>query len=433
MRARRRRPADTVLAKDTLWIAFGQVLRVGMQAAYFVLIARALGTRDFGAYVGVLAVVAVAAPFASLGSGSLLIKHVARTPHTFPQHWGKALATTLLTGTILLGIVTIVARVWLPASISLRLVLAVGAADLLFVRLVDISAQAYQAYQRLPRTALLQLLLSPLRLVAAITLVTVTSTPTAVEWGMLYLVSALVGAGVALALVKRELGGPEFHVRQLGSELREGAFFSVSHSAQTSISDIDKAMLARLATLEATGVYAAAYRLVDVAFLPIGSLLVATYARFFQHGVQGVRATARYARRLLGLGACYGLLAGAALYLLAPTLPAILGDEYRGAITTVRWLAVLPLLKTIYYLGADALTGAGYQGARTMVQVSVAAVNVLLNVWLIPLYSWRGAAVATVLSEGLLGLAIWTTLWHLGRHERRVQSPHQTSSIVELG
>jgi len=430
---RRLHPADLLLARNTFWVASGQILRVGVQAVYFILIARALGAREFGAYMGVLALVAVAAPFATLGSGNLLIKHVARAPHTFARQWGKALTTTLLTGTILLGVVTVVARLWLPASVPLRFVLAIGAADLLFVRLVDLSAQAYQAHQQLSRTALLQLLLSPVRLLAATLLIAVSPAPTALEWGVLYLLTAMVGGGVAVFFVNRELGRPEFHLRHLGSDLGEGAFFSMSLSAQTFTNDIDKAMLARLATLEATGVYAAAYRLVDVAFLPVGSLLMATYAQFFQQGMHGVGATARFARRLLSLGAGYGLLAAAALYLLAPVLPVILGDGYREAILAVRWLALLPFLKAIHYFGADALTGAGHQGIRTVVQVSTAMINVLLNVWLIPLYSWRGAAVATLVSDGLMGVAIWSIVWHLGRHPARFQAPENAPSVVGLG
>jgi O-antigen/teichoic acid export membrane protein len=435
MQARGRwdRLRDSVLAKNTLWVAAGQVLRVGIQAVYFVLIARALGSREYGAYVGVVAVVAIASPFASLGSGNLLIKHVARNPSGFPQHWGKALATTLLSGTLLLGLVTFVARLWLPASITLLLVLVVGAADLLFVRLVDVGAQAYQAHQWLSRTAVLQLLVSPLRLLAAILLAAQSTAPTALEWGVLYLVSAALGSVVAILLVNSELGRPEFHFGRVGSELREGLFFSVSLSAQSATNDIDKAMLGRLASLEATGVYAAAYRLVDVAFLPIGSLLGATYTRFFQHGVHGIRATARFARQLLGLAAGYGLVASAALYFLAPAVTAILGDEYREGIAAIRWLAVLPLLKAVHYFGADALTGAGYQGVRTVVQVSIALVNVLLNLWLIPHYSWRGAAVATIASDGLMAAVIWATVWHLGRHRRRLKSPDDAPSVAEVG
>jgi O-antigen/teichoic acid export membrane protein len=423
---------DPVLFRDMLWVAMGQVLRIGVQAVYFVLIARALGARDYGAYAGVLAIVAIAAPFASLGTGSLLIKHVSRDRRQFPVLWGTALVTTLCTGLLLLGLVLGVARFVLPASIPLQLVLVIGAADLIFVRLVDIGAQSYQAHDRLSRTAVLQLLLSPLRLGAAVILIAMTPAPTALQWGWVYLASAAVGGGIAVILVSHELGRPEFHLRHLGTEWREGTFFAITLSAQSATNDIDKVMLARLASLEAAGVYAAAYRLVDVAFLPVGALLVAAYSRFFQHGVRGMRATASYGRRLLGVGAAYGLFAAAGLYFVAPGLPALLGQEYEQAVGAVRLLAVLPLLKAIHYFGADALTGAGYQGLRTLVLVVVAALNVLLNLWLIPLYSWRGAALATVLADGLLALAIWAAVWYLARDGKRIGGSPETPSVVEI-
>ncbi len=431
--ARWRQLANSVLARNTIWVAIGQGLRIGIQAVYFVLIARALGAREYGAYIGVVALVAIAAPFSSLGAGNLLIKHVVRNPGSFTRHWGKALATTLLSGTILLVVIAVVARAWLPSSIPLQLVLMVGAADLLFVRLLDVSAQAYQAHQRLSRTALLQLLLSPVRLVAAVLLIATVPSPTAVQWGSVYALSALLGSAVAVLLVNRELGKPEFHLRELGGELREGVFFAVCVSAQSSLLDIDKAMLARLVSLEATGVYAAADRLVAVAFLPIASLQVATYARFFEHGARGVRDSAQLARRLFPLAASYGILAGAALYLLAPFWPLVLGDEYQQAIPAVRWLAVLPLLKAVHFFGADALTGAGYQGTRTMVHVSIALVNVLLNAWFIPLFSWRGAAAASVISNVLMGLGIWGSVWYLARYERQFDSPEHERPIVAAG
>jgi len=90
-------------------------------------------------------------------------------------------------------------------------------------------------------------------------------------------------------------------------------------------------------------------------------------------------------------------------------------------------------LKAIHYFGADALTGAGHQGYRTVVQVGIAALNILLNLWLIPLYSWRGAAIATIVSDGLMGVAIWTLVWYLARHGGRLRSPDEIPSVVEVG
>jgi len=265
------------------------------------------------------------------------------------------------------------------------------------------------------RTALLQLLLSPLRVAAALVLLAATPSPTLVQWGVVYLGGAVIGSIIAVVLVIRELGRPVLHAADLTAEVGEGTLFAATLAAQTTTNDIDKALLARLSSLHATGVYGAAYRLVDIAFLPVGAVLTATYPRFFARGVDGVRATAHYARRLLAVATCYGLAAGLGLYLLAPLAPLVLGDEYPETVAAVRWLAVLPLLKVIHYFGADALTGAGFQGIRTALLVGVAGINVLLNLWLIPLYSWRGAATASILSDGLFGVAIWSALWYLGR------------------
>ena len=283
---------DGLLARNILWMGSGQAVSTVVQAIYFIIIARTLGPDGYGAFVGVVALVAVASPFASLGSGNLLVKHVSRDPDAFSRQWGKAIGTTLIGGTCLLALVTLIARVVLPPVIPLGLILAVGAADLIFVRLVDISALAYQGVQRLHRTAQLQLLVNPLRMMAAGVLLLTTPEPTAGHWGVFYFASAAVAGCLAITIVIRELGLPQFGLEHLRSEMREGAYFSIGLSAQTIYVDIDKTMLARLATLDATGVYAAAYRVVDVTFLPVGALVSATYARFFQHGVEGVRATA---------------------------------------------------------------------------------------------------------------------------------------------
>jgi O-antigen/teichoic acid export membrane protein len=112
-------------------------------------------------------------------------------------------------------------------------------------------------------------------------------------------------------------------------------------------------------------------------------------------------------RRLLSPSAGYSLLAFLCLFFCAPIVQYILGSQYARTVEAIRWLALLPLLKTIHYFVADSLTGAGYQGLRTLVQICVAVVNVLLNLWLIPNHSWRGAAWSSLASDGLLAVSLW--------------------------
>jgi O-antigen/teichoic acid export membrane protein len=206
--------------------------------------------------------------------------------------------------------------------------------------------------------------------------------------------------------------------------LREGFWFSTSLSAQTIYNDVDKTMLARLATLDAAGIYAAAYRLIDVAFLPIRALLAAAYPSFFRHGQDGIAGSFRFARRLVPRPLVYSAAVAAGMTLAAPLVPRILGAEYARTTEALRWLSLLPLLKTLHYFAADALTGAGHQGLRTLMQVVVAGFNVLVNLWLIPAYSWRGAAWSSLASDGLLAVALWSCALLLRTHSASATAGH---------
>jgi len=130
-----------------------------------------------------------------------------------------------------------------------------------------------------------------------------------------------------------------------------------------------------------------------------------------------VRASLKVARQLLPVAAGYATAAGLVLFLAAPLLPRILGADYEASIEATRLLAILPLLKSVHYFAADTLTGAGYQGRRTIAQIVVAAVNIGINIPLIAHASWRGAAWASIASDGLLALMLWTLLWATCRYE----------------
>ena len=62
----------------------GQGLRLVIQALYFVEIARSLGTRNYGAFISVVALVGIVFPFGSLGSGNLLVKNVCTKQKPIP-------------------------------------------------------------------------------------------------------------------------------------------------------------------------------------------------------------------------------------------------------------------------------------------------------------------------------------------------------------
>ena len=407
------------LTRNTLWMLLAQGLRIVLQAGYFVIIARVLGPEQYGAFVGATSLIAILAPFASLGSGHLLIKNVSRNRGLFAEYWGNALLMIVVSGFGLVALVLLIAPVLLPKTIPLSLIFLVCLTDLIFARVLDLAGQAFGAVLWLSKTAQLNILPNVTRLIAAFALMSLFTHPQALEWTFLYLISTAISALIALFMVHRLLGKPKLALSQIKLEIAEGFYFSIGLSAQTVYNDIDKTMLARLASLQATGIYASAYRLIDVAFVPVRSLLAAAYTEFFQHGTSGITGTINFAKRLLPLAGLYGVGVGIALFLLAPVVPYILGNEYQEAGQALRWLAPLPLLKALHHFAADTLTGAGFQGLRSAMQALIAAFNVLINLWLIPLYSWRGAAWSSLASDTFLVLSLWMLVFWL--YQRKIQ------------
>ncbi len=418
------------MARNTVWMFFGAGLRLLIQALYFIAIARALGVGKYGAFIGVLALVSIAVPFGDLGTGNLLVQNVSFNKSSFATYWGRALVTTAGFGSALAIVVVLLSHLVLPLSIPSRLVFLVSVSDILGLNIITTCGQAFQAFDQLKWMAALNVLVSAGRLIAASVLIGIHPHPSALQWGYSYASSTIFVAAMALILVWSKLGAPHFSWRRSIAEIREGCYFSASLSAQTIYNDIDKTMLARLGTLDATGIYGAAYRLIDVSFVPVSSLLFASYPGFFRAGADGISSCLRYAKPLLLRSLAYSVFICIAILVSAGAIPHVLGPEYARTTEALRWLAVLPILRALQFFFCNALTGAGYQGLRAGIQVVVALFNVGFNLWIIPLYSWRGAAWSSLASDALLALGVGAAALVLSRRSRTVAVNTSADALV---
>ena len=405
---------QSLLARNAAWLTIGQGGLKVLQATYFVVIARTLGAGGLGAFAAATALSQLIAPMAGLGAGNVLIQHVARRREAFDHYWGGALTLTLVAGACSVGAAALAGRALLPATIATSLVICVATSDLVFATVLFLCGQAYQAQEKMARTAQLPIVTTFLRLLAAFTFVATPGAHTAALWGYYYVVCTALSTATALWLTSRELGRPVIRFNYTTKDVRDGFYFAAGISAQNIYNDIDKVMLGRLVPdLSATGIYTAAYRVIDVLLVPIRSIGQAAYPKFFKHGARGVRSSVKVAQQLLPPAVGYGALAGILMFLVAPILPHLLGHGFDQAAGAVRWLSPLPVLKSVQFAAADALTGAGFQATRTALQVIVAGINIGINFPLITHYSWRGAAWSSLICDGLLSVALWGLVFYL--------------------
>ncbi|MGA2351633.1 MAG: flippase [Terracidiphilus sp.] len=400
------------MARNAGWMLVGQGINLILQAGYFLLLARLLGVIQYGIFVGALAFVTLVTPFSALGSGLLFMRYVGSGAGAFREYWGNILLSAFGVGLALTVLLRLLAPHLLnPASASITLMVAIG--ECIFRQLVISIGQVFQAYEQLRMTAIIGLLISLFRLLSIVIMAVVLHHATAWQWAALSLAVSILAAVVATTLITARFGLPRLSLSLFASRLGEGLNFSFASSTQSIYNDVDKTMLSHYGMNMANGIYTMAYRIVDVATIPISSLDSAALPRFFRQSRDGSSSVVRLSVQLAGRAALLGIISAICLFAAAPLIPHIVGPGFEDSVRAVRWLCLIPVFRGMHQITGSAITGVGLQRFRTVAQFSASAFNFGLNLWLIPRYNWEGAAWASLATDGALGVTNSLIAWRL--------------------
>jgi O-antigen/teichoic acid export membrane protein len=409
-----RRVRNSLLARNAGWIFVGQGVGFVLQAVYFVLLARLLGTREYGIYAGAFALASMPSAYSTLGTGTLLVRYVSSNASLFPVYWGNVILATSVTSFAVVGILYVVAKHFLdPASASIVILCAV--ANCFCAQLSTCAGQVFQTFEKLRVTATLNLLTNFLRFIAASILLLALHRATARQWAIASMAVSLTAAIIAVITVTMKYGPPKFQPKLFFSGAAEGLGYSFATSTTTAYNDLDKAMLSHYGMHVANGIYTMAYRVVDIATVPILSIRDAAMPRFFREGALGVKHSASLASRLLKRAVLLAVLSTALMFVAAPLIPRIVGAGFVQSISALRWLCLIPIFRSVHQITGSALTGAGLQKYRTASQLTAAITSLCLNVALIPHYGWLGAAWGSLMTDGLLAAMNASSLVYLSR------------------
>jgi O-antigen/teichoic acid export membrane protein len=295
------------------------------------------------------------------------------------------------------------------------------------------ASMVFQTFEKMRVSATITLLTSVLRLIFSLVMLFVFGHAYAWQWAVASLVISMLVAGAAVWLVTREYGLPSFSPGLLLKRSGEGFVFAVSGSTTSAYNDLDKVMLSHYGMLQANGIYSMAYRIVNIGTMPIMSLVGAAFPRFFQAGVNGPAAVLPMAKTLLKRTLIPGVIAVTGMFVFAPILPHLVGNSYREAVSALQWLCLIPIFRCFNLSAGDALSGAGDQKFRLVCQAAAAIGNGLLNLYLIPRYSWHGAAWASLLTDGALGVMNWIALLYLAHRARPATGIKKNGILGEPG
>jgi O-antigen/teichoic acid export membrane protein len=417
-----KRARKSLLVQNAAWLFAGQGFSFIAQGFYFIVLARLLGTTQYGLLAGAVALVAVVSQYSSLGSGIVFLRYVGPDHSRFRVYWGNVLISIFILGALIALGIRLTGR-WLvgPASVPLLFPIAIG--DCLFQQLSSCAGQVFQTFERMKFSAGLTLFTNLSRCLLAVGMLMTLGHATAWQWAVASLAVALVSACISVGMVTRYFGLPSFSPSLVLKHAGEGFVFAISGSTTAVYNDIDKVVLSHFGMDRANGLYSMAYRVVNIGAMPIQSIVGAALPRFFREGVKGIAATVPMARQLLKRTAGLGLLVSLGMFFCAPIIPHLVGSAYGESVSALRWLCLIPFFRCFHLSAGDAIAGAGHQKFRLVSQSIAAVGNLLLNLYLVPRYSWHGAAWASLATDGSLGVMNWIALMLLSKREVLVLQP----------
>lgn len=403
------------LAKGTLIMTFGIGMRTLGQALVFIVLARLLGVEAYGAYAAILAIAGTLGCFGGLGVQTVMLRDIARNPAVFPRVWGRTLVSIGCSAPLLLAGYCLLAWMALPPNMSWLAIASIGAAELVFIPVAFAGSNAYQGGEKIGKAAWLTITPIISRLIGVLLLLLCMGrmawfSPLEL-WAVIYLLAAGASALHAVHIVSRDLGKPHLLGKIIYFDtIKDGLLFAAVGAAQKLYADIDKTMVARLSGLEAAGLYSAAYRVMDMATIPVAALITVALPRFFQANASSRQVSSCTPWALFPAPAVYAVTIGLLCHFAAAWLPLLLGPSFQPAVIAVQWLAWLPLVSLPRLLLQTSLVTGMHKRAVVAVLGAGSAVNIVLNGLLIPALGWRGAILATYATEvGMGAMLVWRT------------------------
>lgn len=406
------------LAKDTSLLTLGNGFRVFSQGIVFIIIARSMGADGYGGFVTLIAIAGMLSGLVGCGSHVLLTRDTALDPHKFHSAWGHTLFSLAISMPIIFIVYLILANLILPNKISWMPILFIGIADLIFWPLSNVCVSAYQGFERMGRVS--HMIIAPvvMRLFAACVFLLLFINENVqhrmlLTWSGLYLIAAMAAAIYTQWMVYKDLGKPVFLNSNWFAKIKESMPFALWAISDKLYIDADKVMLAHMTSLDVTGIYSAAYRLIDIFLLPIQSLIGAATPRFFQEGSKGVHQSLRYSIKLIKIPFIYSLSIGIIIYLSSDFILFILGSGFYESTEAIRYLAWIPIIILPKILLQSILASSGFQKKGMQIVFTGAVINIISNVFLIPIMGWKGAAIATYIAEISMSLIMVILINHL--------------------
>jgi len=397
-------PFDTAgrVAKNTAVLLTSKFVSKPIYLIYIFIVARTLGVEEFGTYSFCLTFAAFFVVLADFGLKTPVQRAIARDRDKTSLYFVNALVIKTVLVIVTVAVFHIAVR-WFDYGSLYGPVLYIAMAFVLVDSGTQMFYNVFRAHEVMHYEAFVGVVQLLLMLLITIAVIELGHGLTAILLVVLACVLLAFLFNAAVYVKRFSTGGGRFEWPVARDFLKMALVFGVGSGFYTLYSKIDILMLERMVGQRSVGLYAASYTLLE----NLDVISIAYMAAFMPYLFKVYPVSKEKAMSACGRSIGYLLAAGfpfaiGLTFFSKEVIMLLYGSAFVSTAPALEFLVwVLPVKYTFIVLAVLLITlDREVTGIYTGF-VGVVA-NILLNLWLIPLYTHTGAAVATLVTESLM-------------------------------
>jgi O-antigen/teichoic acid export membrane protein len=405
------------IAKNAAVLLIAQVISYLLGFLYVMYTARYLKAEGFGILSFALAFTGIFGVFADFGFGRLIVREVARDKSLAPKYLANISIMKVILVTITFGLIVLVINLLGYPAETIKVVYLI-ALSVIFSTFTGMLNSIFQAFERMEYMSLGQILKSILML--SCTIFAIKSGFSVIGFAFFYFLVSFIVLGYSFIILRWKFNKLVFAsaIRILEIDwsfwiptIKEAMPFGLTGISGMIYAYMDSVMLSFMKGDEVVGWYHAAYRLVLILLVIPGIVSKAIFPTMSQFYVSSQSSLKFTHEKYVKLMLIVGIPTGIGTLLLADRIILLIFGP--GYIESIIALKILIWTIVITFAGAASvklLESINRQIIVTKMAGLAMVVNIVLNIVLIPKYSYKGASVATVITELILvgGIFIYT-------------------------
>jgi O-antigen/teichoic acid export membrane protein len=403
------------ILKNTGILSIAQIISYVLVFFYTIYIARYLGAEGFGILSFAIAIVGIFTILTDLGISTLTVRDVARDRSLGPKYLGNGLVIKVILAVVSFGLIALAVNLLNYPSETITVVYFI-ALSTIFGSIASFIFSIFQAHEKMEFQGLGQILNGVLMFSGVF--IAIDMSLDVVGFSFVYFITSLISLIYSLLIYIWKFSLPPVEVdRVFWGKLLKGAIpFGITGIFVTIYYWIDSVMLSVMAGNEVVGWYNASYKVIFL-FLSFQSLFIVSIFPVLSSFYKTSRESLKYAyersfKYMLIISipiAIFGTLVADKIILL------IYGPDFMPSIVALQILIWTVVFMFINNISGNFLGSINQQVVVSKVAAVGAVVNIVLNLVLIPKFSYVGSSFATVFTE-LMILPILVYVVHKYRY-----------------